>query len=324
MKTENKIGMIGVISNPVQRLTSHNGGWTLVVKSILENKFNTEIDILTEKDDWNKYHALVINEGINYKFGSYNFFGGVSQQVFDKLDKFKQFKGDIYSTEDVDYNHLCNSRKELNNLSSNNYRIPEVIKMSHQSNKLILGDSHSVSVFKPKYCISRNDGKTLHGFLKNGIKSYVNDSIKELIFYAGNIDVRFHIGRQITPSNSIEDLCFKLENQLKELKIEKISLVGLIPIEAETRKIPKSGQYKGKNFFESRGERQFYVKHFNRCFKEICKRNNWKFLEWSFDYDEELSFDDMEARQSVHLRPTSYMFANEFIKQETNNELTLF
>ena len=40
----------------------------------------------------------------------------------------------------------------------------------NNTNKLILGDSHSVSIYKPGYCINRNDGKTLNGFLNIGIK----------------------------------------------------------------------------------------------------------------------------------------------------------
>ena len=42
---KNKKGIVGVVSNPVRSLNSHNGGWTLVLKSILD------ADILTEKDD---------------------------------------------------------------------------------------------------------------------------------------------------------------------------------------------------------------------------------------------------------------------------------
>ena len=320
---KSKIAMVGVMSNPVQRLTSHNGGWTLVVKSILENSYDCEIDILTEKDDWNEYETLIIHEGINYKFRSYNFFGGVSQQVFDRLEKFSKFVGDVYSIDNIDYNHMVKSRKELKDLSTNNYRTPEVIEINKMSENLILGDSHSVSVFKPGYCISRNDGKTLNGFLKNGIKSYLSDYTKKLIFYAGNIDIRFHTHR-FGGSHSLYTMSAELEKQLKELNLEEISIVAVLPIENESRKIPGTGKYKGQNFYGSWIQRMHYVVWLNDLLESMCIRNNWNFLKWPFDYNTELSFDDMEARQSVHLRPTSYMFANQFIKQEKENELTLF
>jgi hypothetical protein len=317
-----KVGMICVSGNVVESKLSHNGGWTLVCKNILRQKFNTNVDVVNDPKDYINYDILVINEGVNYKEGKFNFFGGVQQLTIDKLHALNYFKGSLYCiNEEFDLNLLCSKRKELNKFVDFNFKKPEVIKTNEGSDKLILGDSHSISVYKPGYSISRNDGKTLHGFLKKGLKSYLNDSVKELVFYAGNIDVRFHIGRQMNSSNSIENLCFRLENQLKDLKLNKVSIVGLLPTEDESRKIPKTGQYKGQNFFESRVERQYYVRHFHRCFKEMCERNNWTFLKWDFDYQKELSFDDMESRQSVHLRPMSYMFKSDLIEKKFN---TLF
>jgi len=315
-----KVGMICVSGNVVEIKLSHNGGWTLVCENILKQKFNTDVDVVNDPKDYIKYDTLVINEGVNYKDGKFNFFGGVQQHTIDKLHALSYFGGSLYCiNEEFDLNLLCSKRKELNQFVDFNFKKPKVIKTNEGSDKLILGDSHSISVYKPGYSISRNDGKTLHGFLKKGLKSYLNEYIKELVFYAGNIDVRFHIGRQIAPSNSIEDLCFRLEEQLKDLKLNKVSIVGLLPTEDESRKIPKTGQYKGQNFFESRVERQYYVRHFNRCFKEMCERNNWTFLQWDFDYQKELSFDDMELRQSVHLRPTSYMFKSDLIENKFNS-----
>lgn len=43
---KNKVALVGVVSNPVTSLNSHNGGWTLVLKNILN------ADVLTEKGDW--------------------------------------------------------------------------------------------------------------------------------------------------------------------------------------------------------------------------------------------------------------------------------
>lgn len=313
--------MVGIISNPVKSLNSHNGGWTLVCKSIIEQKFDCKLDILSEKDNWDLYDILIINEGVNFKSGIYNFFGGVQESTEIKLNKLKQFTNKVYSiNQEIDYNDMCKKRKELKEFNYN-FKIPEVLDLSTCFTKLILGDSHSISVYKPKYSISRNDGKTLHGFLKNGIKNYIENLTEELVFYAGNIDVRFHINRIPYPENNIENLCYELEKQLKELNLKKISLVGLLPIENESRKIPGTGKYKGQCFYGSQNERMYYVRYFNKLYKEMCKRNNWTFLEWDFNYEKELSFNNMEAKQSVHLRPSSYMFTNELINTQIN---TLF
>ena len=67
----NKKAIVGLVSNPAKSLNSHNGGWTLVLRHILK------ADVLTEKDDWDQYDELILSEGINYKEGIFNFFGGV-------------------------------------------------------------------------------------------------------------------------------------------------------------------------------------------------------------------------------------------------------
>jgi len=186
--------IVGVVSNPVTSLNSHNGGWTLALKSILK------ADVLTEKDDWNAYDELILSEGINYREGVFNFFGGVQDNVFVRLSKLNEFKGKVFCVNEmIDYNVVCKKRKELKGLSCN--KIPKIIDLKLISNKLILGDSHTVSVYRPGYAINRNDGKTLNGFLNIGLKNYITSNIEELVFYAGNIDVRFHINR------------FKVENQ---------------------------------------------------------------------------------------------------------------
>lgn len=306
-----KIGMIGIIGNPVKSLSSHNGGWTRVCMEALKTVDPyIEIDILTEKDDWSAYDALVVNEGVNYKPGQYNFFGGVSDATIAKLEKFSKFKGNIFSiNNEVDYNEMCQKRKELIGLRSTKFVIPEILNIDLISRHLVLGDSHSLSVFQPGCGISRNDGKTLHGFLKDGLKNYVSEDVEELTFYAGNIDVRFHFHTH--GHSEITRLLDQLEDQLLSLNLGKVNLVCLLPIEDESRKIPGTGKYKGQNFCGGWVFRSMCVRTFNRKLLDICDRNGWNLLDWPYDYEEALSFDEMEARQSVHLRPTSYMFAEQ-------------
>jgi hypothetical protein len=303
-----KIGMIGVISNPVRSQSSHNGGWTKVCKSIIDHVFRADTCVLTHESNWDEYDMLFINEGVNYKPGVYNFFGGVQDSTVEKLKKLHRFRGKVYAINDeIDYNDMINKRKELSSLELT-FEVPEVFDMSTATDDLVLGDSHSISVHRPGQSISRNDGKTLYGFLKKGIRNYVPPSVKKLTIYAGNIDVRFHVERLPQPEITVENLCLNLERQLQRINIESICIVGLLPIESEIRKIPNTGKYKGQSFFGSREDRSLTVLHFNRLFSEICKRNGWEYLRWDFDYSKELSYDHMEARQSVHLRPTSYMF----------------
>ena len=94
----------------------------------------------------------------------------------------------------------------------------------------------------------------------------------------------------------------------------ELQLLHLIPIENESRKIPGTGLYKGKGFYGTQEERTGYVKIFNSGLDLIAEKLGFNVAKWdSLNYDE-LSFDDMESRQSVHIRPSSYMNASKIIK----------
>lgn len=304
--------MLGVVNNLSTRLNSHNAGWTLVCKNILERKFHDVVEVLDNRCDYEEYDAIVINEGVNYREGVFNFFGGVQPRQIDALIKLSKYKGKLYSVNNiVDYNALLSKRKELNSLQIT-FAIPEVIGLCCVTNKMVLGDSHSLSIFRPGYSISRNDGKTLHGFLKNGISSYLHEDTKEIIFYAGNIDIRFHVNR-LGGKEAVKDLSLRLYDQLLDLQSNgiKVTLTHLLPIEDESRKIPGTGLYRGYGFYGSKEERTEYVIYFNSLLDRIAKKLNLDVITWDFDYNEGLDFYHMEAKQSVHIRPASYKYIDE-------------
>jgi len=72
----------------------------------------------------------------------------------------------------------------------------------------------------------------------------------------------------------------------------------------------------GKSFYGTKEERTFYVKEFNKLLKRGCEHYGYDLIEWDFDYEAGLSFECMESKQSVHLRPKSYKFLNELICQD--------
>lgn len=311
-----KIGMVGIISNPVTSLNSHNGGWTICCNKIIENKFGRKADVLTEKDDWNQYDILIINEGVNYREGVYNFFGGVQDKTKDKLLKLYNFKGDTYSiNEEVDYNHMCLRRKELISYSSYDFKIPTIV-FSDESRNLILGDSHSISIIKDGYAISRNDGKTLFGFLKDPSSYYNANGVDNLITYFGNIDIRFHLPRQNDPIEATLEL---VDRYISWCKSSGAVPTCLLPIETEDRKIPGTGLYNGKPFYGSRELRMELVSNFNHYLKDSIDNC----LTWpEYWYDKDYDFtQEMESRQSVHLKPKSYMC---YDKPLIDSQLTMF
>ncbi len=316
-----KLGIVGVLSNPAKRDTSHNGGWTYVLKAITEH-WGRDVSVMTEKDDWNNCDELLLNEGVNYKEGVYNLFGGVNESLLTRLAKLNEFKGEIFCLgEHIDYVDLCEKRDiDFKFTKEITYLDPKYL-----GNKLVYGDSHSISVFKPGLAISRNDGATLHGMLETGLRKLIPSGLKELTFYAGNIDVRHHLCRYWTEGTSsefIKPMIDKLEQQLLDLEIDQINLVCLLPIENESRKIPGTGMYKGTPYYGSFAKRSELVSAFNSMIFHICYKNNWTPLSWPCGFknnEGELRFEVMEARQSVHLAPKSYMFADELLFRKQLN-----
>lgn len=329
---DTKIGIDGIFTACSNKGFSHNGGWTQAVVSQFSHLGYTNVTILDSKASWNDQDLIVLNHGVNHADGVFNLFGGANDELAERLNKFITFEGAIYSLyfDMPDLMDLYNSRKksatqnfldlDLEKMKTQMDRVVKIDKIFH-SNKLILGDSHSISVYRPGFEISRNDGKTLHGFLKEGIKSYIHDDIDTLIFYAGNIDIRHHLKRQEDPESSIKDMIVKLEEQLKALNLKHIMLVQTLSIENESRKLPQTGYYKGTPFIGTWQERNSYRDLFNAELQDMATRNSFKVLSWPDFYTNsqgELMFDMMEAKQSVHLRPDYYVMDLKTGKTNTN------
>lgn len=308
MTVNSKAAMVGIISNPSRRLSSHNAGWTYILKSLIKSIVDVDLDILTEKDDWSKYDTFVINEGLNYRYGKYNFFGGISLATMKKLEKYKDLisENQFCFNEKVDYRDVCDTRKTLNHIKLHS-NTPEILQTYGSfTNKHIVGDSHSVSVYKPGYGINRIDGKTLYGFMRDPFK-YFDPELGQHIFYFGNIDVRFHLGRRNHPIYSTETLAMKYAEFCNLVDARPVCL---LPIEFESRRIPKSGMYNNRPYFGTRDLRRKLVDVFNSILMTETDALEWP-QGW---YEEEYNFEQhMEARQSVHLAPHSYMFKDEFI-----------
>ena len=100
-----------------------------------------------------------------------------------------------------------------------------------------------------------------------------------------------------------------LADQLKTLDIQNIELAHALPIENESRKLPKTGYYKDTPFYGSWQERTEAVNIFNETIDLVCNENGWKSLPWPTNIlndKKELSFDAMEKPKSVHLSREYY------------------
>ncbi len=322
--SKDKILLAGVLQNPPTRLTSHNAGWTYVLKSMVEHKYGSTVEVAKGGEHWADFDRVILTEGVNFRAATWNLFGGVSEALKARVRTFRWAKDSCLFVDTIaqcpDYKDLALKRNlepfaldgKIDSKTTWDF-IPAV-------KTFVLGDSHSLSVYEPGANIRRMDGKTLHGALKIGLENLIplhHDPYEKLVLYFGNIDLRFHICKFTDPLKAIDTLLKHLFWQVEALIVlgycETVKLVMPLPIETEDRKIPKSGQYKGHNFLGSAENRKmlrrYWVSKCKSTFKKLRKSGQVHLEEWDhLKVDDEgfLLQSQMEARQSVHLAPCSY------------------
>jgi hypothetical protein len=153
-------------------------------------------------------------------------------------------------------------------------------------------------------------GRTLHGFLKRVTPEQLNEEYDETVTYFGSIDLRFHLARQEDSAVATVDL-FKRYAEFSH-KLKNNTVIGLLPVEHESRKLPGTGLYKGQKFFGSRELRM----QLRDLAHQTLKNEGVKLFEWPqewIDSDGTKMLDILEMKQSVHLRPKYYPYLNEIV-----------
>lgn len=286
-----KTGIIGILNNPSKSINHHSSGAVEIVSRLFK------ADILTEKDDWDSYDDLIIYHGPNFRPGSFNVIGGINADLLERCFKLYYAKSRVRTLDGFQLNEFARKRN-LPEYADYQTIAGTSLPARHH---IVVGDSHSLSVWPDdSYTINRMDGKTLYGFLKNPID--ISD-YRSSILYFGNIDIRFHLCRQADPVQATKDLfSIYCEYAFKHGS----TITNLLPIELETRKIPKSGMYKNKPFFGSRKKRAELVEIAN----EVMNESGLEVIKWPdyfTDNDGVLKNEILEPRQSVHIRPKHYI-----------------
>jgi hypothetical protein len=121
--------------------------------------------------------------------------------------------------------------------------------------------------------------------------------------------VRHHLCRQPNPEQAARDLANRYYEQLSKLDLAKVYAYELLPIENESRALPKTGYYKGTPFYGDWASRETVRLIFKDEMKKLCAQGSVNFIEWT-DYLKnekgELDFAHMEKPKSVHLSRNSY------------------
>ena len=308
-----KAAVVGMLNNVGNSQSHHGGGYYHVMTNILNSYHPEGLTINPDPSTWNEYERLYILEGVNYQENIFNFIGGPQPEHRAKLEAMAKYTGlPIAINVPIDLN-VFNKRFGLDHQFPAINCINYAKNYSNDTRKLVRGDSHSLSGWRPGFGLDRTDGKTLYGFLKDAdsLVEEWNSKYDEVVLYFGNIDLRFHLMRQENPRAAVGDLFRRYIEFAK--KLNNATLVNLLPVEHESRKLPGTGLYLKQPYFGTRQERTNLRDAANR----IMNNSGLKTIQWPdewIDEDGMKMFEYMEPKQSVHLKPKYYMFSDQFIK----------
>jgi hypothetical protein len=318
-----KIGLVSIMGNVGATLNNQGGAYGIIqTKMLRDNHPNDTVEVNPDPKDWGSFDVLYVCEGVNFVEGSFNVPGGPQPIHYEKMKAISDFKGDLrFSDKSFDFNKF-NKRLKIENVE-----YPEVHEISwyntllshgFKASKAVIGDSHALSVWRPQYTLDFTAGRTLHGFLRretildnepNEFIKYYNE-FDDVTLYFGNIDLRFHLNRQSDPKSATIDLFTRYVNYAKKFK--KATLVELLPVEHESRKIPGTGLYKKQPFFGTRLERM----ELREIANDILNNSGLDVIKWPkewIDEDGTKMLDILESKSSVHLRPKYYPFLKEIL-----------
>jgi hypothetical protein len=308
-----KAAVVGMLNNVGSSQSHHGGGYYHVMLNILKSEHPGDLDVNPDPLTWNEYERLYILEGVNYQENVFNFIGGPQPEHRAKLEAMANYKGlAIAVNVPIDLN-VFNKRFNIDHQFTAINCLDFARLHADTTKKLVRGDSHSLSAWRPGFGLDRTDGKTLFGFLKDAdsLVNGWNEKYDETVTYFGNIDLRFHLMRQSDPKEATKELFSRYVDF--SLKLNNNTIIGLLPVENESRKLPGTGLYLKQPFFGSRQERM----ELREIAHDIIKSSGSKYYIWPdswIDEDGTDMFEYMEPKQSVHLKPKYYIFSNEFVK----------
>lgn len=307
-----KYALVSMMGNVGSTLNSQGGGYGLIATKMVKDFFpEDQVDVNVSPETWQDYDALFVCEGVNFVPGSFNVPGGPQPLHYEKMKAIGNYKGIVkFINNEFDFEGF-NKRLKIEDVNFPTGNFVDLFNWyGNKTKKCVIGDSHALSVWRPKFALDFTPGRTLHGFLKRNTPEEINEKYDEVVLYFGNIDLRFHLMRQENPAAATGDLFRRYVEFAKQLN--NVTLVNLLPVEHESRKIPGTGLYKKQPFFGTREERQRLRDTANR----IINNSGLKTIQWPeewVDEDGTKMLDILEMKQSVHLKPKNYPFLNEIL-----------
>jgi hypothetical protein len=319
--------------NPISsRLASHRGAQGHIYWSQLRECYPEDVvvDIDTGDKPYHRYDVLYIYHGNDWS-GALNVFGGFENfNQTEKVISLANFTGAVYSIgiPMPMYHEIIQKRVDslsdsgpwtkdvMNSLKHIVESTPMVdvnINLVNNMN-IVAGDSHAICMYRPGWLVNSVPFKTLHGAISEGLDTFVyGRNFNNIELYFGNIDIRHHLLRQPDPelaTISLVDRYIEGAVKLASKYEATVTILAPLPIENESRKIPKTGWYKGTPFTGSWADRNRVRKLFiARCEYGAGQFKHVKFNDWTgylINEAGELDFKYMEKPRSVHLSREFY------------------
>jgi len=298
---------------------SHVRGWAMHWAECMNTK------IATKNTDLSSCSNLYWEHGVNFG-GGLNLFGGVTDEIVDKIEQLVNFNGNLFSLDLPMPNYAEQLEKRIGQETCSlrlTKSLIDAFKLRLANSKTILqsqlgfvkvaiGDSHTTAFASPRSMVLRTNGLTLHGALTKGEFVKQLNTLKKMpskaTLVAGSIDIRHHIGRQPNSGKAIEDLCERYCEVIEFIKNEfeiAVEIAAPVPVEYEARRLPQTGYYKDKPFcgsIESRRDWTNYFIDLMSCENKVVRPPE----EWYSMDGEEYAKKYMELSSSVHIAPINY------------------
>jgi len=316
-----------------ERISSHRGAQGVIyADQIASGGYKVEINFAGKIEDYSKYDIVAVYHGNDWG-GSFNMYGGVKAYGnIDSLISLSQFKGEVWSLaiEFPKYSEMIKPRLEKSQDAHPDWKKVDWKRLSEIENtaiqkdtnlfikdctKIAFGDSHAISMYRGKWMINSVPFKTLHGALKMGFESFLkyDRQYTEIETYFGNIDIRHHLCRQTDPIQSTKDIVSRYIEECQKISDKYGATIKIwepLPIENESRKLPKTGYYDGTPFYGSWEERNkirnLFIETLDSKLQNNKKISLFKWTKPLINSKGELDFEAMEKPQSVHLSRKSY------------------
>lgn len=314
-----------IVTSFTNRIASHRSAWPRMQSCIVETAYDKHIPIAFDDDSLVKNGIWLVSTPMEFKGEVYNLFGGYTRETRDRIARVLDMDLNNIKALDLpigDIERILRPRAAKTDFDFTETewsKIRDLMKcevIKHEDlvldiQRVVIGDSHSISRYAANTVVYRHDGLTLHGLLERGIYTYLPKYyVPHLVINVGNVDIRHHLLRQLDPIESTRKLVTDLRVQLNFLQekglIGTFEVTAPYPIEFEGRKIPQTGFYKGTPFFGSQEERnKIRTLMTNEMKYQIDKVHEWP-ENWYLISPENYAKTYMEKPGSVHLSPEFY------------------